>query len=74
MDDYAPLFNWLKLKSGTELIQLWHAGVGFKAVGYARFGKKGTPNPWRCCYRQLDYAIVGDVNKILPALIAALQQ
>ena len=61
MDDYAPLFNWLKLKSGTELIQLWHAGVGFKSVGLARFGITGSPlldNP----HRQYDYAICGSTS------------
>jgi len=59
VDDYSTFFNNVKLNPKTTLVQVWHAGVGFKAVGYARFGKKGTPNPWRCCYRQLDYAIVG---------------
>ena len=59
VDDYSTFFNNVKLNPRTTLVQVWHAGVGFKAVGYARFGKKGTPNPWRCCYRQIDYAIVG---------------
>ena len=59
VDDYSTFFNNVRLNPKTTLVQVWHAGVGFKAVGYARFGKKGTPNPWRCCYRQLDYAIVG---------------
>ena len=59
MDDYSTFFNNVKVHPKTTLVQVWHAGVGFKAVGYARFGKKGTPNPWRCCYRQIDYAIVG---------------
>lgn len=59
IDDYSMFFNNITLNPKTTLVQVWHAGVGFKAVGYARFGKKGTPNPWRCCYRQLDYAIVG---------------
>ena len=59
IDDYSTFFNNVKCNPKTTLVQVWHAGVGFKAVGYARFGKKGTPNPWRCCYRQIDYAIVG---------------
>lgn len=59
IDDYSTFFNNVKIHPKTTLVQVWHAGVGFKAVGYARFGKKGTPNPWRCCYRQIDYAIVG---------------
>lgn len=59
MDDYSTFFNNVRKHPKTTLVQVWHAGVGFKAVGYARFGKKGTPNPWRCCYRQIDYAIVG---------------
>ena len=59
VDDYCPFFNNVKVNPRTKLIQVWHAGVGFKSVGYARFGTKGTPKPFHCCHRQYDYAIVG---------------
>ncbi len=59
IDDYTPFFNHVKVNPKTKLIQVWHAGVGFKLVGYGRFGTEGSPKPQQCCYRQLDYAIVG---------------
>ena len=59
VDDYCPFFNNVKVNPKTKLVQVWHAGVGFKSVGYARFGTKGTPKPFHCCHRQYDYAIVG---------------
>ena len=59
VDDYCPFFNCVKVHPRTKLIQVWHAGVGFKSVGYARFGSRGTPKPFHCCHRQYDYAIVG---------------
>lgn len=79
IDDYSPIFKYIDLNKKTELIQVWHAGVGFKSVGYARFGFKG-PEPYDSCHRKYNYAIVGskalipvyaevfgiDENKILP--------
>lgn len=58
VDDYVPVFSILKPRSRTKLIQLWHAGVGFKSVGYARFGKKGSPHPVLSCHRQYDFVLV----------------
>ena len=57
-DDYTPIFKFIDLDKKTKLIQLWHAGVGFKSVGYARFGFSG-PEPYNSCHRKYDYAIVG---------------
>lgn len=79
IDDYSPIFKFIDLDKKTKLIQLWHAGVGFKSVGYARFGFDG-PEPYNSCHRKYDYAIVGaeslipvyqevfgiDKDKILP--------
>lgn len=79
IDDYSPIFKYIDLKKNVELIQVWHAGVGFKSVGYARFGFAG-PEPAESCHRKYDYAIVGakglipvysevfgiDKDKILP--------
>ncbi len=58
IDDYSPIFAYINLSSKTKLIQVWHAGVGFKSVGYARFGFTG-PEPYTSCHRKYDYAIVG---------------
>ena len=59
VDDYVPIFKTIHLVKETKLIQLWHAGVGFKSVGYSRFGRQGSPLPLDSCHRQYDYAIVG---------------
>ena len=45
VDNYVSFLNVLNLSKKQKVIQLWHAGVGFKAVGYARFGKVGSPHP-----------------------------
>ncbi len=63
IDDYAPTFGLLNLKK-TKLIQLWHAGVGFKSVGYSRFGKDGSPHPLVSPHRKYDYAVVASDNLI----------
>ena len=60
VDDYIPLLSYVKLKRGTKLIQLWHAGFGYKLVGYARFGITGSPHPLRSCHRQYTHAIIGN--------------
>ena len=45
IDDHAPIFDWLELNPRTKLIQLWHAGAGFKSSGYSRWGHLGCPAP-----------------------------
>ncbi len=62
VDDYAPILGFFKLYKKTQLIQVWHAGVGFKSVGYSRFGKEGSPFPTESGYKQVTYAIVGSEN------------
>ena len=59
IDDYAPLFSYLNLSHKTKLIQVWHAGEGFKAVGYARFGKASSPRPTDNCHKKNDYVLTG---------------
>lgn len=59
VDDYVPIFKTIHLRRDTRLIQLWHAGVGFKSVGYSRFGRAGSPHPTDSCHRRYDRAIVG---------------
>ncbi|MGO1590527.1 MAG: CDP-glycerol glycerophosphotransferase family protein [Ancrocorticia sp.] len=63
VDDYFASLETLKMDPKTEIIQAWHAGVGFKSVGYSRFGNYGSPvlrNP----HRFYDHAIVGSKNLI----------
>lgn len=62
VDNYTPIFNIINVRS--KIIQLWHAGVGFKAVGYARYGKDGSPNPYHSGHRQYDVAFVDDESLI----------
>lgn len=60
IDDYCPVFNFINPKGGTVLTQVWHAGVGFKSVGYARFGISGSPDPYQSAHRRYSYALVGN--------------
>lgn len=64
VDDFAPIFDFLILSPKTKLIQVWHAGVGFKSVGYGRFGSASSPHPEYCCHRHYDYAIVGSEDLV----------
>ena len=59
VDDYVPVFGFIKLTDRTKLIQVWHAGEGFKSVGYSRFGKAGSPFPAGSCHKQYDYVVTG---------------
>ena len=58
LDDHAPVMDWLVLKPETKVIQLWHAGAGFKSSGYSRWGNKGCPSTFSC-HRQYTYGIAG---------------
>lgn len=58
LDDHAPIFDWMKLNNNTQLVQMWHAGAGFKSSGYSRWGHKGCPAP-QSCHRQYTYGIAG---------------
>ena len=64
IDDYAPIFGFIKLSPKTKLIQVWHAGEGFKSVGYSRFGKSGSPFPSDSCHKSYDYASTGSKRLI----------
>ena len=59
VDDFSPFFKYITPHKKTKLIQVWHAGVGFKSVGYARFGEKGSPYPFDSPHRKYAYTIVG---------------
>ena len=60
IDDYCPVFNFVNPGDETTLTQVWHAGVGFKSVGYARFGMKGSPDPYQSAHRRYKYALIGN--------------
>lgn len=64
VDDYAPIFGFFKLGKKTKLIQVWHAGEGFKSVGYSRFGKEGSPFPQGSCHKQYTHVITGSEHLI----------
>jgi len=56
LDDHAPVLDWLVINDKTEIIQLWHAGAGFKSSGYSRWGHTGCPAPVSC-HRQYKYGV-----------------
>lgn len=60
IDDYCPVFNFINPGNDTVLTQVWHAGVGFKSVGYARFGISGSPDPYQSAHRRYNYALIGN--------------
>jgi CDP-ribitol ribitolphosphotransferase / teichoic acid ribitol-phosphate polymerase len=60
VDDYAPIFGYLGLQKKQTLTQVWHAGFGFKLVGYGRFGITGSPHPYVSCHKKYTYALVGN--------------
>lgn len=64
LDDYFGLLKSVKIDtSRTRVIQLWHAGSGFKSVGYSRFGNIGSPKLWHP-HRQYTYAITGSKHLV----------
>ena len=58
VDDHIPFFNNFMISPDTVLIQVWHAGAGFKGVGYSRWGHYGCPGVFSC-HRQYTYCISG---------------
>ncbi|MDO5154700.1 MAG: CDP-glycerol glycerophosphotransferase family protein [Eubacteriales bacterium] len=58
LDDHAPILDWLTLDDNTKVIQLWHAGAGFKSSGYSRWGHDGCPAPYSA-HRQYDFGVAG---------------
>lgn len=58
LDDYFGLLNSVTIDRRTRVIQLWHAGSGFKSVGYSRFGSTDSPKLHQP-HRQYTHAISG---------------
>ncbi len=61
IDEHVPMLDWLDPGKDLSLIQLWHAGVGFKATGYSRWGCKGAVAPMSS-HRRITYATVSSVK------------
>lgn len=57
-DDYFPLLADLIDGDRQKIIQLWHAGVGFKLVGLSRFGQHGS-SELNDAHRKYTFAICG---------------
>lgn len=64
VDNFVSLFGIIKKPKTQKFVQLWHAGVGFKAAGYARFGKDNGAHPFRSSHRKYDCVIV-DSEKLV---------
>lgn len=64
VDNYAPTLTLINFSKKIRYVQLWHAGIGFKSVGYARFGLDGSPNPFKSSHRKYTDAIVDKENLI----------
>ena len=56
LDDHCPLLDWVELDKTQIPVQLWHAGAGYKAVGYSRWGHTGGAQPMNG-HRQYRYAV-----------------
>lgn len=69
IDDYFGLLGKLRLSPETKIIQLWHAGSGFKSIGYSRFGRYGSPGLANA-HRTYTYAITGSKH-LIPAYAEA---
>ena len=63
LDDYFAMLKSIDVDSRTKIIQLWHAGSGFKAVGFSRFGQAGSPM-LENSHRDYTYAITGSEHLI----------
>lgn len=63
IDDYFAMLDSVKLAPDCAVVQVWHAGSGFKAVGYSRFGKYGSPRLSNA-HRKYTYAITGSSHLV----------
>jgi CDP-ribitol ribitolphosphotransferase len=63
IDDYFGLLGELDISPETKIIQLWHAGSGFKSIGYSRLGSYGSAGQMGA-HRKYTYAITGSKNLI----------
>jgi CDP-glycerol glycerophosphotransferase (TagB/SpsB family) len=64
LDNYAPLLGVLQIEKRKRLIQLWHAGIGFKSIGYSRFGMVDNFHPYDSVHRKYTYALAPAPNLV----------
>ncbi|WP_251137231.1 CDP-glycerol glycerophosphotransferase family protein [Exiguobacterium sp. H66] len=62
VDDFYPMIYPLKIRKGTDLVQVWHAVGAFKTFGYSRLGKPGGPSANSLSHRNYTKAIVSSHN------------
>lgn len=65
VDNYEAILSMVKVSKSCRIVQVWHAGVGFKSVGYARFGREGSPHPYRSGHRTYTDVYV-DKEELIP--------
>ncbi|MFS0788318.1 CDP-glycerol glycerophosphotransferase family protein [Shouchella sp. 1P09AA] len=65
LDDFYPIIYPLKIRQGSDLIQVWHAVGAFKTFGYSRVGKPGGPSIKSLNHRNYTQAVVSS-NNIVP--------
>ena len=61
IDDYFGLLGEPDISPETKIIQLWHAGSGFKSIGFSRFGRYGSAGRVNA-HRKYTYTITGSKN------------
>lgn len=57
VDNFTLSLTYLDLEKDTKIVQVWHAGAGFKGVGYMRFGKEGSPLPAESVHKKYALAL-----------------
>jgi CDP-ribitol ribitolphosphotransferase / teichoic acid ribitol-phosphate polymerase len=63
IDDYFGVLGSLQVSPETKIIQVWHAGSGFKSIGFSRFGNYGSPK-LQNAHRKVSYAICGSQHLV----------
>lgn len=63
IDDYFGVLGALDMSPDTVVIQAWHAGSGFKSIGFSRFGNYGSPK-LQNAHRKYTYAITGSTHLV----------
>ncbi len=58
VDDFYPMIYQIKLRPGTQLLQIWHASGAFKTMGFSRAGKPGGPITGSKTHKNYTAAIV----------------
>ncbi len=58
VDDFYPMIYQIRLRPGTQLLQIWHASGAFKTMGFSRTGKPGGPITGSKTHKNYTAAIV----------------